>query len=90
MMENRKKRSFLLRLDPDLWDELQAWSADELRSINGQIEYILREAAKQRRQSRSPAKPCRAVIRDNPRVPGESDSSYKDNPLVFSGTKTRR
>jgi hypothetical protein len=43
-----EKKKFLLRIDEDLWDDLQAWSADELRSVNGQIEYLLRQAAKTR------------------------------------------
>ncbi|NUM56681.1 MAG: Arc family DNA binding domain-containing protein [Candidatus Hydrogenedentes bacterium] len=43
------KKEFLLRIDPALWNELQAWAADELRSVNGQIEYILRNAIARRR-----------------------------------------
>jgi len=46
-MDSRK--SFLLRIDPDLWAELESWAAGELRSINGQIEYLLREAVLKRR-----------------------------------------
>ena len=42
------KKRFLLRIDEDLWDDLQAWAADELRSVNGQLEYLLRQAAKAR------------------------------------------
>ncbi|GGL43635.1 TA system antitoxin ParD family protein [Sporolactobacillus putidus] len=41
-----QKKSFLLRIDHDLYDILQRWSADEFRSVNGQIEFLLREAAK--------------------------------------------
>lgn len=33
-----------MRIDPAVWQELQAWAADELRSVNGQIEFILRRA----------------------------------------------
>ncbi len=51
-MEGRK--SFLLRIDPKLWRELEAWAADELRSVNGQIEYLLREAVVKRRKVRLP------------------------------------
>ena len=46
-METRKQ--FLLRIDPQLWTELERWSADELRSINAQIEYILRQAVLKRK-----------------------------------------
>lgn len=44
-----KKKSFLLRLDPETWREIESWAADELRSVNGQIEFILRRAAAERR-----------------------------------------
>lgn len=47
-MENRK--SFLLRIDPKLWSELESWAQEELRSVNGQIEYLLRQAVAQRRK----------------------------------------
>jgi hypothetical protein len=39
-----ERKSFPLRLDPDIYDELQRWSAAEFRSVNGQIEYLLRRA----------------------------------------------
>lgn len=38
------RKSFLLRLDPRLFAAIQRWSDDELRSVNGQMEYILRDA----------------------------------------------
>ncbi|MCU0723712.1 MAG: hypothetical protein MUC63_08870 [Planctomycetes bacterium] len=43
-----QKKSFLLRLDPALWDALQAWADAELRSVNGQIEWVLRQALETR------------------------------------------
>jgi hypothetical protein len=36
------KKGFPLRLDPQVYDALQRWAAAELRSVNGQIEYLLR------------------------------------------------
>lgn len=51
--ENAKK-SVLLRLSPGLWNEIASWAEDEFRSINGQIEYILTEAARQRKKSGKP------------------------------------
>jgi hypothetical protein len=48
MME---RKSFLLRIDPALWAELEAWAQDELRSVNGQIEYLLRQAVQKRKGS---------------------------------------
>ncbi len=44
-----ERKQFPLRIDPRLWTELEAWAADDLRSVNGQIEYILREATRERR-----------------------------------------
>ena len=40
------KKKFLLRLDPAIYGALEKWAADELRSVNGQIEFLLREAVR--------------------------------------------
>jgi hypothetical protein len=51
-----ERKSFLLRIDPGLWAELEAWAADELRSVNGQIEYVLKQAvAKRKGQTQIPS-----------------------------------
>ena len=42
-----KKKAFLLRIEPKVYDQLERWAADELRSVNGQIEFILRWALQQ-------------------------------------------
>jgi hypothetical protein len=39
-----ERKPFLLRVDRDLLDALQRWADDDLRSLNGQIEFVLREA----------------------------------------------
>lgn len=51
-MENKEKdkKQLLLRLSPTLWKELAAWSEDDFRSINGQIEYLLSECVRQRKK----------------------------------------
>jgi hypothetical protein len=41
-----EKKRFLLRLDSDLYAMLEKWAADELRSVNAQIEYLLTEAGR--------------------------------------------
>lgn len=41
-----KKKQFPLRIDQGLYEVLERWAADELRSVNGHIEFLLREAAK--------------------------------------------
>lgn len=38
-----ERKAFLLRIDPELYDALARWAADELRSLNGQIEFLLRK-----------------------------------------------
>ena len=43
-----KKKAILLRITPDLWDRLSVWARDDLRSVNAQIEYVLREAVRRR------------------------------------------
>jgi hypothetical protein len=43
------RKPFLLRIDPELWADLEAWAKDELRSVNGQIEYILKQAVQKRK-----------------------------------------
>ena len=45
------KKSLILRINEELWGDLNIWAKDELRSVNGQIEYILREAVKKRKKS---------------------------------------
>ncbi|MDX2183285.1 MAG: toxin-antitoxin system HicB family antitoxin [Gemmatimonadaceae bacterium] len=42
-----EKKSFLLRLDPAVHDAMQRWAADELRSLNSHIEFVLRQALRQ-------------------------------------------
>ena len=44
-----ERKAFLLRIDPGLWAELESWAADELRSVNGQIEYVLKQAVTRRK-----------------------------------------
>lgn len=39
-----ERRSFLLRVDPELLEAVQRWANDDLRSLNGQIEFLLRRA----------------------------------------------
>ena len=40
-----ERKAFLLRISPELWESLEQWAADELRSVNGQIEFLLQRAA---------------------------------------------
>ena len=40
------KKSFVLRVQQEVYDSLERWAADEFRSVNGQIEYLLQQALK--------------------------------------------
>ncbi len=42
------RKGFLLRVPPELLEELRGWAAQEMRSLNGQIEWVLREALRRR------------------------------------------
>jgi hypothetical protein len=44
-----QRKPFLLRISPDLLKELEKWAADDLRSVNAQIEFILRQAITKRK-----------------------------------------
>jgi hypothetical protein len=48
-MPTEERKTFLLRIAPELWKELEQWAADDLRSVNGQIEFVLREALRRRK-----------------------------------------
>ncbi|HEX7027967.1 MAG TPA: toxin-antitoxin system HicB family antitoxin [Gammaproteobacteria bacterium] len=48
-MAGSKRKSFPLRIDPKLWNEIEAWAQQEFRSVNGQIEFLLREAVRRRK-----------------------------------------
>jgi hypothetical protein len=45
----KERKAFLMRIDPALWAELEAWAQDELRSVNGQVEMILKQAVQKRK-----------------------------------------
>lgn len=52
------KKNFMLRVDADIYKALEKWAADDFRSVNGQIEYLLHKALKdQGRLPKVPAKP---------------------------------
>jgi len=52
-MADVERKPFLLRIPPDLWRELEKWAADDLRSVNGQIEFLLREAVVRRKKAQA-------------------------------------
>ena len=58
------RKAFPLRLSPELYEQLRRWADAEFRSVNGQIEFLLQQAVKQRKRSRDP---------DDPDDPGSAD-----------------
>ena len=46
-----EKKAFALRINPEMLKELEAWAADEFRSTNGQIEYLLNEALRNKKKN---------------------------------------
>ena len=44
------RKKFLMRINPELWEEVQRWAEKDLRSVNGQIEFILRQAVEKNRR----------------------------------------
>ncbi len=61
-----ERKSFLLRIDGEVLDALKRWADDDLRSLNGQIEFLLRRALREKRRLRESD------------VPKDPDSSYNE------------
>ncbi|MFT4114132.1 hypothetical protein [Silvibacterium sp.] len=59
-----ERKSFLLRIDPALWAELEGWAQAELRSVNGQIEYLLRQAVNKRKGGTKSEPPASSSTED--------------------------
>jgi hypothetical protein len=51
--KEKAKKQLLLRLSPRLWNELASWADEDFRSINGQIEYLLAECVRKRKEHKS-------------------------------------
>ena len=47
------RKQYLLRIPAELWDELNLWARDELRSVNAQIEFLLRQAVRKQRTTQT-------------------------------------
>ena len=63
-MASRDKKTFLLRVDPDLWADMERLAAAELRSVNAQVEFLLREALASRGVRSKAARKARPVRDD--------------------------
>jgi hypothetical protein len=62
-----ERKAFLLRLDPAVWNELERLAQSDLRSVNAQIEYLLRDALS-RRGIKPKNAPTRALVRRGNRL----------------------
>ena len=69
-----QRKPFLLRIDPALWAELEAWAQADLRSVNGQIEWVLRQALHKRKGALPRPAPPLANSAEPPE-PGKSGSA---------------
>jgi hypothetical protein len=49
-----ERKNFLLRISPELYASLEKWAADELRSVNAQIEFLLMEAVRKAGRDQRP------------------------------------
>ena len=50
--EDKKTKSFVLRIDAETMDALERWAADEFRSTNGQLQWIINEALKKHKRTK--------------------------------------
>lgn len=73
-MPEKKTKSFVLRVDGDTMDAIEAWAADEFRSTNGQLQWIITEALRKAR--RLPKN------RKNPINSNSLDSSFNPNKTI--------
>ena len=66
-----ERKSFLLRVDPELLEKVQRWANDDLRSLNGQIEFLLRRALRESGRERA---------RDGGTTAGNESTSTDNSP----------
>lgn len=59
-MDTGSKKAYPLRINAAVLDAMQQWSNDELRSLNAQIEYVLRDALRKAARIKADAKPSRS------------------------------
>ena len=52
--EKDKLKSFVLRVDPEMMDQLERWAADEFRSVNGQLQWIIADALRRSGRLKKP------------------------------------
>lgn len=71
--KENKNKSFILRIDSDTMDAVEKWAADEFRSINGQLQWIISEAL--RKNGRLKKQKMQVVKEDKPDENAEEPST---------------
>lgn len=67
-----ERKRFLLRIDPAVFDAVERWAGDDLRSVNGQVEYLLAEALRRAgRHPRGAARPAPPADAEEVQKPSE-------------------
>ncbi|MEQ1501676.1 MAG: hypothetical protein ABMB14_05570 [Myxococcota bacterium] len=79
-----EKKRFLLRIDAQLYAALERWAADDLRSVNGQLEYLLGDAVRKAGRARG-VEPARGAPAATESTEASGDSDEPDSPLDRSG-----
>lgn len=82
------RKPFLLRIDPRLWRDLETWAQEDLRSVNGQIEFLLRQAVIRRKGRQPELAPAPATEPPLPQQPGttpEAAGGGSSKPPVPDG-----
>jgi hypothetical protein len=67
----KERKAFLLRLDPAIYESLERWAQQELRSVNGQIEFLLRQAVSQRERGTKTPKGAESGSPDAEQLPAD-------------------
>jgi hypothetical protein len=75
-----ERKSFLLRLEPATMEALRIWAADDLRSLNGEIEFVLRRALLD--AGRVPVARGARPVPSESTIPGELESANPERPAV--------
>ncbi len=70
-----ERKPYLLRIDPTILDALRRWADDELRSLNGQIEFLLRERLEAAGRMKNPAGGSRRTLPSGEGQPGHRAES---------------
>ena len=73
-----ERKTFLLRIDGNVLDALRKWADDDLRSLNGQIEFVLRKTLRDHRRLKDPAEPASEspTTPEDPAPPPDSTPPY--------------